>query len=166
MGWNLPSILQKCCSTLLSVNSLIPEHFVHINTQRMKNHTTQTKNNFIKNSEVKGGIGLSRRSLIRTLSSLRNRKCTTSVQTESTSFEKVLECIALSNGLKRFSIQEMIIQDEEENRNMLYEMASHFSFEQKVMFKLSHFRFLPRTHDKILFLRKNGFKHTSKSHKI
>lgn len=48
----------------------------------MKNHTTQMQNNFIENSEIKGGIGLPQRSLVCTLSSLRNRKCTTSVQTE------------------------------------------------------------------------------------
>lgn len=53
---------------------------------------------------------------------------------ESTSFEKALKCTALSNGLKCFSIQEMIIQDEEGMRNMLYEMANNFSFEQKVTF--------------------------------
>lgn len=72
---NLPSVLQKCCSPLLPVNSLIPQHFVHNNTKRMKN-------NFIKNSDIKGGIGLSQRSLICALSSLRNRKCATSVQTD------------------------------------------------------------------------------------
>lgn len=55
-------------------------------------------------------------------------------RTELTSFEKALKCTALSNGLKYFSSLEMITEDEEEIRNMLYEMASHFSLEQEVMF--------------------------------
>lgn len=44
-----------------------------------------------------------------------------------------MHCIKYkSNGLKYFSIQEMIIQDEE-IRNISGEIASHFSFEQKVI---------------------------------
>lgn len=44
-----------------------------------------------------------------------------------------MNCIKYkSNGLKYFSVQEMIIQDEEEIRNILHEIARHFSFQQKV----------------------------------
>lgn len=55
-------------------------------------------------------------------------------RTESTSLEKALKCTTLSNGLKYFSVQKMIIQGEEEMRNMLQEMASNLSFEEKVTF--------------------------------
>lgn len=45
-----------------------------------------------------------------------------------------MHCIKYkSNSLKYFSIQEMIVQDEEETSNILDEIANHFCFEQKVI---------------------------------